>query len=134
MTSQIEVRQWETDLDGIDNLKLQQTEKRQPASDEILVKITAVSLNYKDAEIINGLFKHHKAMVAPPHLVPCSDSCGHVIKIGEGVTKWKRGDRILSVSYPSYLTGPQHPKYLKESIGSANHGMDSVLQETKIVG
>ena len=123
MASERSIKQWETNLDGIPNLRLAESTVRPPASDEILVKITAVSLNYKDAEIISGLFKHHKSMVAPPNLVPCSDSCGHVVEVGGSVTRWKKADRILSVSYPSYLTGPQHPRYLKTSIGSVNNGL-----------
>lgn len=118
----MESTQWETDLDGIENLKLVKRTVPQPGPGRVLVKITSVSLNYKDGETINGFFKHHKSVKAPEHLVPCSDCAGVVIATGEGVTKWTIGDRVLSVSYPTYLTGQVTEAHLKTGIGASEHG------------
>jgi len=116
-------RQWETSLDGIQNLRLEQRAVQSPAADEILVKITAVTLNYKDGETINGLFKHHKSNKSPDNLVPCSDSCGHVTAIGSDVKRWKEGDRVLSTSYPTHLSGQIGPEHLSIGVGAAVDGM-----------
>lgn len=118
-----ETRQYQTSLDGIDNLRLATTTIELPQGKQILVKIKAVSLNYKDAETIEGLFKHHKASVAPANLVPCADSVGIITALGPGVSKWKQGDRVLSTSYPDYLTGQVKPEYLSKGVGSAVNGV-----------
>ncbi|ETN41336.1 uncharacterized protein HMPREF1541_03271 [Cyphellophora europaea CBS 101466] len=131
-----ETRSWTTNLDGIPALRLTTTPTPSPSTlspTQILVKILAVSLNYKDAEIISGLFKHHKSSVAPPNLIPCADSVGIVVATGRPSTQgpdattttsqpWKPGDRVLSLSYPKYLTGPALPTYLAAGVGSATHG------------
>ena len=69
------------------------------------MKIKSASLNYRDGETIEGQFNHHKAVELPETIVPCADAAGQIFEVGEGATKWKKGDRVLSVSYPDYLTG-----------------------------
>lgn len=118
----IPTRQYQTSLDGISNLRLATTTVPPPTGTQILVQIKAVSLNYKDAETIEGLFKHHKAAVAPANLVPCADSVGVVTALGPDVSKWKEGERVLSTSYPDYLTGQVKPEYLAKGVGSAVNG------------
>ena len=115
-------RQWESDLDGIENLKLVTKSVPKPAKGQILVKVSTVALNYKDGETINGFFKHHQSIRAPDHLVPCSDCAGTVIAIGEGVERWHKGDRVLSVSYPIYLTGQISEEHLMSGVGASVHG------------
>ena len=119
----MKTKQWETGLDGIQNLKFVERSIAQPADDEILVKIKAVSLNYKDGETIEGLFKHHKSNQAPPHLVPCSDAAGVIIEVGKSIKKWKIGDRILSTCYPTFRTGQIKPEHISRGIGGSKHGM-----------
>lgn len=46
----IQVKQWESDQKGIENLKLAEAPMPKPGKDEVLVKISTVSLNYRDAE------------------------------------------------------------------------------------
>lgn len=118
----MKTKQWETDLDGIQNLKFVERSIAQPADDEILVKINAISLNYKDGETIEGLFKHHKSNQAPPHLVPCSDAAGKVIGVGKSIKKWKAGDRVLSTCYPTFRTGQIKPEHIARGIGGSQHG------------
>lgn len=117
-----ESQQWESDLDGIENLHFAKKTVPGPRKGQILVKISAVALNYKDGETINGLFKHHKSIKAPDHLVPCSDCSGTVVAVGDETTKWKKGDRVLSVSYPIYLTGQISEEHLASGVGASVHG------------
>jgi threonine dehydrogenase-like Zn-dependent dehydrogenase len=127
----INSRQWESRLDGISNLKLTSTSIPLPGPGEVLVKINAVSLNYKDGETIEGLFNHHKAIEMPQTIVPCGDAAGEISQMGEGVTKWKKGDRVLSLPYPDYLTGKVTQEMLKSSIGSSGKGELSLGVESK---
>jgi NADPH:quinone reductase-like Zn-dependent oxidoreductase len=142
------IKSWTTNLDGIPSLTVRTSPTPGPHSlptDHVLVKILSVSLNYKDAEIINGLFKHHKSSVAPPNLIPCADSVGVVVAVGPTATPtsdtnitpnshqnsspqppkphWSPNDRVISVSYPLYLTGPATPTLLAAGVGSATNGV-----------
>jgi NADPH:quinone reductase-like Zn-dependent oxidoreductase len=122
MAKTISSQQWESALDGISNLKLATATIPFPSAGEVLVKINSVSLNYKDGETIEGLFNHHKAVSLPQTIIPCADSAGEILEIGEAVTKWKKGDRVLSVSYPEYLTGKITQEQLGGGIGSTGKG------------
>jgi hypothetical protein len=115
-------QQWESALDGISNLTLGRIDIPLPRSGEVLVQIKAVSLNYKDGETIEGQFNHHKAVELPRRIVPCADAAGVIFAIGDGVTRWKKGDRVLSVSYPEYLTGRITEEMLRDGIGSSGKG------------
>jgi NADPH:quinone reductase-like Zn-dependent oxidoreductase len=118
-----ETRQWESALDGISNLKLNSAQVPAPSPSQILVKIHCVSLNYKDGETINGLFKHHKSSNTIDNLVPCSDGVGTVVAVGSDVKQWKNGDRVLSTCFPTHLTGQFGPQDFKSGVGSASHGV-----------
>jgi NADPH:quinone reductase-like Zn-dependent oxidoreductase len=139
MSLPAQTRSWTTNLDGIPSLTLTTTPTPTPSSlapGEVLVQTLAVSLNYKDAEIISGQFKHHKSSVAPPNLIPCADSVGVVVAVGPPLpnppshaSTFVPGDRVLSVAYPLYATGPALPEYLAAGVGSAVNG---VLTESRV--
>ncbi|KAH9328445.1 hypothetical protein KI387_000553, partial [Taxus chinensis] len=57
--------------------------------EEILVKVRAVALNPVDFKLRAGAFPHDKFPV-----VPGCDVCGVVEEVGEGVTKFKKGDEV----------------------------------------
>jgi alcohol dehydrogenase len=89
----------------------------------VLVKINAVSFNYKDAETIEGLWIHHKKVDLPQAIVPCSDAAGEVFFAGKNITRWKKGDRVLSLPIPDYKTGKITPEMLRNGISSAGKGL-----------
>lgn len=122
MAKTISSRQWESALDGISTLKSTKTNIPNPSAGEVLVKINSVSLNYKDGETIEGLFNHHKAVSLPQTIIPCADAAGEILEIGAAVTKWKKGDRVLSVSYPEYLAGKITEDQLRDGIESSGKG------------
>ena len=124
-----QTRQWESSLDGIDNLRFTSTTMPEPSPSQMLVKIHCVSLNYKDGETISGLFKHHKAVRTIENLVPCADAVGTVVSLGSDVTKFKEGERVLSICYPTHLTGHFEAKHFASGVGSGTHG---VLTEYRI--
>jgi NADPH:quinone reductase-like Zn-dependent oxidoreductase len=127
MPDTIKSRQWESALDGISNLKLIAAEIPLPGPGEVLVRINSVSLNYKDGETIEGQFKHHKAIELPETIVPCGDAAGGIWAAGEGVTRWKKGDRVLSIPYPAYKTGKITQEMLKSGIGGSGKGRSLFL-------
>jgi NADPH:quinone reductase-like Zn-dependent oxidoreductase len=82
---------------GIDNLALSEREKPTPNETEVLVKFHAASLNYRDLMMIKGWY--NPKLKTP--LVPFSDGAGEVVEVGNKVTKFKVGDRVM----PTFMQG-----------------------------
>ncbi|OGE55778.1 hypothetical protein PENARI_c004G10750 [Penicillium arizonense] len=123
------VQQWITPLKGLDSLTRTEAPMPVAGKGEVLVEIRAVSLNYRDVEVTNGEYKHHKTAEQDATIVPCSDMCGVVTQIGPDVTKWRVGDRVLSTFLPDHQTGQVTEKQLGGSIGLPH---DGVLQTHRV--
>jgi len=100
---------------GLENLKITETENPKPGAKDVLLKVSASSLNYHDLMVALGLIPTEDKRV------PLSDSAGEIIEIGEEVTKWKSGDKVMSMCFPNWVNGP--PKYeLLSFIGDNQDG------------
>jgi NADPH:quinone reductase-like Zn-dependent oxidoreductase len=110
------MKQWTTAQDGFQNLKLSTTTVPSPGPDEVLVKINAVSLNYRDPEVIMGLYNHHHTTgTATQAIVPCSDMCGTIISSNS--TLWAPGDRVLGIFNQTHLTGQIKAPQMRSGLG-----------------
>lgn len=74
-------------------LKLIERPEPQLRPYQVLVRIRAAALNYRDLAIVNG--RYFQGPVTRD-LVPLSDAAGEVIAVGDGVTRWKIGDRVCA--------------------------------------
>jgi NADPH:quinone reductase-like Zn-dependent oxidoreductase len=76
---------------AIDIEGLKQVDRPQPAPGfgEVLIRVQAVSLNYRDLVVVQGGYGSQKLT-----LVPLSDGAGDVVALGNGVTRVKVGDRV----------------------------------------
>ena len=86
---------------GIDRLKITEQSRPQPTAEQVLVKIEAVSLNYVDLLVIKGLLNPH----LPLPYIPISDGAGIVERVGEQVTAFKPGDRVVTTFIPDWIDG-----------------------------
>ncbi|KAF9887354.1 hypothetical protein FE257_010349 [Aspergillus nanangensis] len=111
------IKQWKSTLTGLDSLSLCDAPMPTPEEGEVLVKIHAVSLNYRDYEVCIGEYNHHKSIGPNESVVPCSDMCGTITQLGPGVTTWKVGDRVVSTFLPEHQTGQVTPKELSQGMG-----------------
>lgn len=109
--------------DGIDALELSEVETPQPKDDEVLVKMAAVSLNFRDLLVIKGI-EHWKPTVPR---VPVSDGVGEVVAVGENVTRVKPGDRVAGLFLPKWLGGELNAEDYISPLGGA--AVDGVLAE-----
>ena len=100
---------------GLDNLVLDQTPTPEPKAGELLVKVGAVSLNFRDKAIVDGIYEPHKV---PKPLIPVSDAAGTVVAVGEGVSRFKVGDRVNSHLYSRWIDGPPGPDEPEYCFGS----------------
>lgn len=126
------MRVWQISSFGIDSLELVERTTPQPGPGEVLVKIHAVSLNYRDLMMVKGLY--NPKMKLPR--IPCSDGAGEVEAVGEGVTTWKRGDRVCGIFMQNWLDGPPTPAKIKGALGGDIDGMLAehvVLKQTGLV-
>ncbi|GKZ21337.1 hypothetical protein AbraIFM66951_010126 [Aspergillus brasiliensis] len=110
-------------FDGIDGLKKEDVPIPSPGPGQVLVQIRAISLNYRDMEVINGEYNHHRAVNPASSIIPCSDMCGVIQSVGENVTKWNVGDRVLSLFVPDHTTGQLTEKALAGSLGLPEQGV-----------
>ena len=107
---------------GIDNLKLVEKEPARPGAREVLVRMTAASLNYRDYLVVKG--SYNPKMKLP--MVPLSDGAGVVEEVGAQVTRFRKGDRVAGCFMQTWIEGPP----TREKGHSALGGMiDGVLSE-----
>ncbi len=106
--------------DGIDNLRESTVATPTPGETEILVRITARSLNYRDLLIINGV----GGWKPDSDVVPISDAVGHVVATGTGVTRFHLGDRVMPNFLPFWREGELVAEFKQLPIGGpVNAGM-----------
>ncbi len=84
---------------GLDRLALIEAPDPTPAAGEILVRWHATSLNYHDYLVAVG------GIPVPEGRVPMSDGAGVVEAVGEGVTNWQVGDKVMSLFFPNWIDG-----------------------------
>jgi NADPH:quinone reductase-like Zn-dependent oxidoreductase len=100
---------------------LQQVELPMPQIEPgtVLVKVHAVSLNYRDLMVVKGLYNPKMALPR----IPCSDGAGEVIAVGQGVSGVKVGDRVCGVFMQRWLDGPPTAGTSKAALGGDVDGM-----------
>jgi NADPH:quinone reductase-like Zn-dependent oxidoreductase len=72
---------------------------------------------------------HHKSVDQKKSIVPCSDMCGVITQIGNDVSTWKVGDRVLSTFLPDHQTGQVTEKELSRGLGLP---LDGVLATHRV--
>jgi NADPH:quinone reductase-like Zn-dependent oxidoreductase len=126
------MRVWQVPSFGIDSLELVERPTPQPGPGEVLVKIHAVSLNYRDLLMAKGSYNPKLRLPR----IPCSDGAGEVIAMGDGVSLWKPGDRVCGIFMQNWLDGPPTPAKIKGALGGDIDGTLAeyiLLKETGLV-
>lgn len=85
---------------GIDAMQLVDDARPEPLPGEVLVKVLAVALNYRDMAILQG------TRGAWSSHCPGSDMAGKVIAVGADVTQISSGDRAVSLDISNSIDGP----------------------------
>ena len=84
---------------GPGNLVIEERPDPVAGPGEVLVRVRASSLNYHDFVVVMG------GIPTPDGRIPMSDGACEVVAVGEGVTKWKVGDNVLSLFFPGWQSG-----------------------------
>jgi NADPH:quinone reductase-like Zn-dependent oxidoreductase len=112
---------------GIEALVQIERPEPKPAYRQVLVKVKACSLNFRDLAIARGSYR----MPVREHIVPLSDGAGEVVEIGPGVTRVKVGDRVAGNFFQRWSGGAPAVDVHKSALGGGIDGMlaDYVLLE-----
>lgn len=115
-------------------LKIKEGPIPKPEANEVLIKVHAVSLNYRDLVISKGLYPLD---LKKDELIPASDGAGEIVSVGSKVTKWKQGDRVAGIFTQAQQSGSTPNKdEIKTALGGAINGMLAqhvALPETGVV-
>ena len=109
---------------GLDNLAILEPEVPVPNEYEVLVRWQATSLNYHDYLVAIG------AIPVPIGRVPMSDGAGEVIEVGGAVSKWKIGDKVMSLFFPDWIEGKPT---LEKTIHISGETIDGYMQAMSCV-
>src|SRR6202049_4623071 len=99
---------------SVDGIVLRSSEDPRPGLKEVLMRVRASSLNYRDLMVLKGGGRGPTKI----GVVPLSDGAGEVAAIGEGVTRVKIGDRIAGCFHPRWFGRLRRPL----NAGAAWHG------------
>ena len=84
---------------------------------DVRVRVRAVSLNYRDLNMVKGARKRKVP------IVPVSDGAGEVIEVGAAVTRHAPGDRVVAAFFPTWLDGELSDAHHARALGGGQDGM-----------
>lgn len=117
---------------GLEQLRCVERPEPQPGLGQVVVRVRAVSLNYRDLLVTKGLYNPK----LPLPRVPCSDGAGEIVAVGTGVTRVKSGDKVAGNFMQKWLAGPIHDAAARSTLGGDLDGMATeqvVLSEDGVV-
>ena len=117
---------------GIDALTKVERPKPKPGHRQVLVKVAACSLNFRDLGIVRGTYR----MPVRDNIIPLSDGAGEVVEVGSGVTRVKVGDKVAGNFFQRWPGGEPPPDVQSTALGGGIDGMLAeyvVLEEEGVV-
>ncbi|BBA32072.1 alcohol dehydrogenase [Methylocaldum marinum] len=104
---------------GIDSLVLAERPMPQPGVGQVLLKMRAWSLNYRDLMVVNGRYRPNLRLP----MTPLSDGVGEVAGVGQGVARVRPGDRVAGTFMPKWLDGEPSEEKARSALGGGETGM-----------
>lgn len=120
------------ELGGLGGLRLEDLPDPTPGPGEVLVRVRAASLNFRDLLMLKGQYNPR----LPLPMVPLSDGAGDVAAVGPGATRFKLGDRVAAAFMPGWVSGAPDAVKTRSALGGGGTGMlaqSVVLPETGLV-
>ena len=104
---------------GLDNLTLVEKPEPRPGPGQVLLKMRAMSLNYRDLMVVRG--QYNPKLKLP--MTPLSDGVGEVTAVGTGMTRVKTGDRVAGAFMSGWVGGGLTDAKAKTALGGGLTGM-----------
>lgn len=117
---------------GFENLALLERPDAVPGPGQVVLRVRAASLNYRDLLIAKGLYNPNLAM---PRVLG-SDGAGEVEVVGDGVTRWKPGDRAIGCFFQDWKDGGITDAAGRSALGGERDGVfaeRAVLEQDGLV-
>jgi NADPH:quinone reductase-like Zn-dependent oxidoreductase len=117
---------------SFDDMAIVELPKPKPGRRQVLVKVAACSLNFRDLAIAVGTYR----MPVLDKLIPLSDGAGEVVEVGADVTRVKVGDRVAGCFFQGWVAGPISAERVTRALGGSAQGMLAeyvVLEDVGVV-
>jgi NADPH:quinone reductase-like Zn-dependent oxidoreductase len=117
---------------GLENLEVVELPDPTPGPGQVLIRVRAISLNYRDLLIVRG---HYNPKLKFPRVLG-SDSAGEVVAVGPGVRSLAVGDRVIGCFMQHWIDGPITESAARSTLGSDHDGVLSdlnVVEENGVV-
>jgi len=111
-----------SDYFGLEHLQRAERPTPGPRPGEVVIRVRAVSLNYRDQLVVQGTY--NPRMTLPRVLL--SDGAGEIVSVGDDVTAWKPGDRVVVPFFPDWLDGELDAA---KAAGALGGNVDGMLRE-----
>ena len=114
------MKRWELrETNGVESLRAADAPPPKVGPGQVLVRVRAVSLNYRDLLVVSGMYPGP----LPLPLVPTSDGAGEVVEVGPGVDRWKAGDRVVATFFEGWGAGRLTEREMATARGGSTQGM-----------
>jgi NADPH:quinone reductase-like Zn-dependent oxidoreductase len=112
------MKAWELQAFGRENLRLVDKPIPQPGPSDVLLRVNAVSLNYRDKLVVEG--QYNPAMTFP--ITQVADAVGEVVETGKDVTRFKPGDRVITHYTTRWIDGEPQGDESTHTLGNTIQG------------
>ncbi|HEV2387371.1 MAG TPA: NAD(P)-dependent alcohol dehydrogenase [Candidatus Acidoferrales bacterium] len=104
---------------SVDRLEVAEQPDPVPAPGQVVVRVGAVSLNFRDTLVVKGLYSRKLRLP----LTPCSDAAGEVLAVGEGVSRVRPGDRVAGIFMQRWIAGELDEEKARSALGAGGQGV-----------
>jgi NADPH:quinone reductase-like Zn-dependent oxidoreductase len=105
---------------GLDNIRIVERPEPRPGPHEVLVRLRAAALNFRDLVVVEG---GYGARQKRENLVLLSDGAGEIAEVGSEVTDWQVGDRVVGCFFPGWQGGPATERRTAATLGGSVDGV-----------
>lgn len=106
------------DQKGLNSLFLAEVDVPKPGAGEVLVRMRSVCLNHRDILILSGKY----GPARPETRIPVSDGVGEIAQLGQDVSSFAEGDRVVMPHFVDWIDGSFSPTVFGHDLGVTHDG------------